>query len=363
MAGNSIGEIFRVTTAGESHGQALVAIVDGTPPGLELSAGDIQAELDRRKPGSSKFTTQRREPDEVEILSGVYQGQTTGTPIALLIHNCDAKSKDYAAISAQIRPAHADYTYWHKYGIRDPRGGGRSSARETAMRVAAGAIAKKYLARFGIQIQGFMSQIGTLKLNFVDFSETAKNPFFCADSSQVEQIATYLDDIRRAQNSIGAQITVIASGVPAGLGEPVFDRLDADLAHALMSINAAKAVEIGAGVSCISKLGSTHRDELSSTGFLSNNAGGILGGISSGQPVIAKVAFKPTPSISLAGSSIDIDGNDIKIITKGRHDPCVGVRATPIVEAMTAIVLMDHFLRNRAQNADVKTQIPRLEQI
>jgi len=361
MSGNSIGKLFCVTTAGESHGKALVAIVDGCPPNLELSEADIQIDLDRRKPGTSKFTTQRKESDAVEILSGVYQGKTTGTPIALLIRNLDQKSKDYSAISAQFRPGHADYTYWQKYGVRDPRGGGRSSARETAMRVAAGAIAKKYLAKYGIKVRGFMSQIGTLKLDFINWQTVAENPFFCADACKVAQIASYIDEIRKQQDSIGAQITVVVDGVTPGLGEPVFAKLDAELAYALMGINAVKAVEIGAGIDCIKQKGSAHRDEISSLGFNSNNAGGILGGISTGQQIIIKLAFKPTPSISLAGKTIDIFGNDVEITTKGRHDPCVGLRATPIAEAMTAIVLMDHFLRNRAQNADIICNTPQIQ--
>jgi len=351
MAANTFGRLFRVTTAGESHGAALVAIIDGCPPLLELSEQDIQPELDRRKPGTSKFTTQRREADAVEILSGVYEGKTTGTPIALLIRNTDHKSKDYSNIAQQFRPGHADYTYWHKYGIRDPRGGGRSSARETAMRVAAGAIAKKYLAGFGIKIRAFMSQVGNLQLDFVSWDDVAQNPFFAADIDKVPQIAAYIDEVRKSQDSIGAEITLIAEGVPCGLGDPVFDRLDATLAHALMSINAVKGVEIGTGFNSITQKGSEHRDQISKSGFLSNNAGGILGGISSGQDIIAKVAFKPTPSISLTGKTIDINGDEVDIITKGRHDPCVGVRAAPIVEAMTALVIIDHLLLNRAQNA------------
>jgi len=360
MAGNSIGKLFCVTTAGESHGTALVAIVDGCPPGLDLCEADIQGDLDRRKPGTSKFTTQRREPDMVEILSGVYKGKTTGTPIALLIRNTDHKSKDYDAISTQFRPGHADYTYLHKYGIRDPRGGGRASARETAMRVAAGAIAKKYLAKFDIKVRGFMSQIGSLKLGFDNWQTVNENPFFCADASKIEQISDYIATIRKQQDSIGAQITVIADGVTQGLGEPVFDKLDADLAYALMGINAVKGVEIGAGFQSVALQGSQNRDELTAQGFMSNHAGGILGGISTGQPIVIKVAFKPTPSISLAGKTIDIAGNEVEIITKGRHDPCVGVRATPIVEAMTAIILMDHLLRHRAQNAEVICVAPKI---
>lgn len=355
MSGNTIGKLFTVTTAGESHGPALMAIVDGCPPGLPLSEADLQIDLDRRRPGSSKFTTQRKEPDEVEILSGVFEGVTTGYPIGLLIRNTDQKSKDYSAIKDIFRPAHADYTYFHKYGIRDYRGGGRSSARETAMRVAAGAIAKKYLATKGIIIRGYMSQLGPIDIPFKswDAVNAEGNHFFAPDLDKLPELEAYMEQLRRDQDSIGAKITVIAEGVPIGLGEPIFDRLDAELAYALMSINAVKGVEIGAGFSAITQRGSQHRDEITANGFLTNNAGGILGGISSGQPIVATLALKPTPSITTPGRSINTHGEEIEVVTKGRHDPCVGIRATPIAEAMMAIVLMDHFLRNRAQNNDV----------
>jgi len=363
MSGNSIGKLFTVTTAGESHGAALLAIVDGCPPGMALSEADIQPELDRRRPGSSKHTTQRQEADQVEILSGVFEGQTTGCPIALLIRNTDQKSKDYTAIKDLFRPSHADYSYWHKYGIRDYRGGGRSSARETAMRVAAAAIAKKYLKGQGISVRGYMSQLGSIEIPFKNWDAVAQNPFFSPDLDKVEELAAFMDELRRKQDSIGAKITVIAEGVPPGLGEPVFDRLDADLAHALMGINAVKGVEIGAGFSAISQFGTEHRDEMTPAGFLSNHSGGVLGGISSGQPIIAHIALKPTSSISTAGRSIDIEGNPVQVITKGRHDPCVGIRATPIAEAMMALVLMDHWLRHRAQNAEVRVDTPILPQL
>lgn len=356
MSGNTIGKLFTVTTAGESHGPALMAIVDGCPPGLAISETDLQIDLDRRRPGSSKFTTQRQEADQVEILSGVFEGVTTGCPIGLLIRNTDQKSKDYTAIKDIFRPAHADYTYYHKYGIRDYRGGGRSSARETAMRVAAGAIAKKYLATKGITVRGYMSQLGPIEIPFKswDAVNAEGNHFFVADLDKLPELESYMEQLRRDQDSVGAKITVVAESVPIGLGEPIFDRLDAELAYALMSINAVKGVEIGAGFKSVTQRGTEHRDELTRAGFLSNNAGGILGGISSGQPIIANLALKPTPSITTPGHSIDTYGNEIEVITKGRHDPCVGIRATPIAEAMMAIVLMDHFLRNRGQNADVK---------
>lgn len=356
MSGNSIGKLFTVTTAGESHGPALMAIVDGCPPGLLLSEADLQIDLDRRRPGSSKFTTQRKEPDEVEILSGVFEGVTTGCPIGLLIRNTDQKSKDYSAIKDVFRPAHADYTYFHKYGIRDYRGGGRSSARETAMRVAAGAIAKKYLATKGIRVRGYMSQLGPIEIPFKswDAVNAEGNHFFAPDVDKLPELEAYMEQLRRDQDSIGAKITVVAEGVPIGLGEPIFDRLDAELAYALMSINAVKGVEIGAGFEAVTQRGTQHRDEITANGFLTNNAGGILGGISSGQPIVANLALKPTPSITTVGRSINTQGEEIEVITKGRHDPCVGVRATPIAEAMMAIVLMDHLLRHRAQNADVR---------
>jgi len=359
MSGNTIGKLFTVTSFGESHGLALGCVVDGCPPGLSLSAADLQNDLDRRKPGTSRFTTQRKEADEVKILSGVFEGKTTGTPIGLLIENTDQRSKDYGKIKDQFRPAHADYTYQQKYGLRDYRGGGRSSARETAMRVAAGAIAKKYLLeRHGIVIRGYMSQLGPIKIEQFDWDEVERNPFFCPDANKVAELETYMAALGKEGNSIGARINVVASGVPVGLGEPVFDRLDADLAHALMSINAVKGVEIGAGFGCIEQKGTEHRDEMTPEGFLSNHAGGVLGGIASGQDILASIALKPTSSLRIPGRSIDVDGNPIEVITTGRHDPCVGIRATPIAEAMVAIVLMDHLLRHRAQNLDVTTDTP-----
>ncbi len=359
MSGNSFGKLFCVTTFGESHGPALGCIVDGCPPGLMLTEADLQLDLDRRKPGTSRFTTQRREDDAVRILSGVFEGVTTGTPIGLLIENTDQKSKDYGNIKDLFRPAHADYTYTHKYGIRDYRGGGRSSARETAMRVAAGAIAKKYLAeKFGVSVRGYLSQLGPIKLDLVDWEEVGNNPFFCPDPAKVAELEAYMTALNKEGNSIGARITVVASGVPVGLGEPIFDRLDAELAHGLMSINAVKGVEIGAGFGVVEQKGSEHRDLMTPQGFLSNNAGGILGGISSGQDIIAHLALKPTSSIRIPGQTIDINGNSAEIITTGRHDPCVGIRATPIAEAMMALTLMDHLLRHRAQNIDVAVKTP-----
>ena len=363
MAGNTFGTLFTVTTFGESHGLALGAIVDGCPPGIPLTEADLQQDLDRRRPGQSRHTTQRREPDQVRILSGVFEGVTTGTPIGLLIENTDQRSKDYSQISEQFRPAHADYTYWHKYGRRDYRGGGRSSARETAMRVAAGAVAKKVLAAKGIQVRGYMSQLGPIELPFVGWEHVEQNAFFCADPSKVEALETYMDELRRAQDSIGAVITVVAEGVPPGLGEPIFDRLDAELAHGLMSINAVKGVEIGAGFASVTQRGSEHRDEMTPEGFLSNNAGGILGGISSGQPIVARLALKPTSSITTPGRSIDIHGEPIELVTKGRHDPCVGIRATPIAEAMMALTLVDHLMRHRGQCGDVHVDTPVLPQL
>ena len=363
MAGNTFGTLFTVTTFGESHGLALGAIVDGCPPGIPLSEADLQHDLDRRRPGQSRHTTQRREPDQVRILSGVFDGVTTGTPIGLLIENTDQRSKDYSQISEQFRPAHADYTYWHKYGRRDYRGGGRSSARETAMRVAAGAVAKKVLAEKGIQVRGYMSQLGPIELPFVGWEHVEQNAFFCADPSKVEALETYMDELRRAQDSIGAVITVVADGVPPGLGEPIFDRLDAELAQGLMSINAVKGVEIGAGFASVTQRGSEHRDEMTPEGFLSNNAGGILGGISSGQPIIARLALKPTSSITTPGRSIDTHGQPIELVTKGRHDPCVGIRATPIAEAMMALTLVDHLMRHRGQCGDVHVDTPVLPQL
>ncbi|MCQ3829404.1 chorismate synthase [Microbulbifer elongatus] len=355
MSGNTFGKLFCVTTFGESHGPALGCIVDGCPPGLEISAEEIQLELDRRKPGTSRYTTQRREADAVKILSGVFEGKTTGTPIGLLIENTDQRSKDYANIAEQIRPAHADYTYWAKYGLRDYRGGGRSSARETAMRVAAGAIAKKWLKQqFGIEVRGYLSQLGPIKIDKLDWSQVSENPFFCPDADKVPEMEAYMQALIKEGNSIGARISVHASGVPAGLGEPIFDRLDADLAHALMSINAVKGVEIGAGFASVEQKGTEHRDEITPEGFQSNNAGGVLGGISSGQELIAHIALKPTSSLRIPGKSLDTNGNPIEVVTKGRHDPCVGIRATPIAEAMMALVLIDHIMRQRAQNGDVE---------
>jgi len=360
MSGNTFGKLFTVTTFGESHGEALGAIVDGCPPGLELDASDLQHDLDRRRPGTSRHTTQRREPDQVRILSGVFEGVTTGTPIGLLIENTDQRSKDYSKIKDQFRPAHADYTYHHKYGIRDYRGGGRSSARETAMRVAAGAIARKYLASKGIRVRGYMSQLGPISIDFKQWEAVDSNPFFCPDPDKVPELEAFMDQLRRDQDSVGARITVVAEGVPVGLGEPVFDRLDAELAHGLMSINAVKGVEIGDGFAAVASRGSEHRDEMTPEGFLSNHAGGVLGGVSSGQTLVAHLALKPTSSITQPGRSIDIHGDPVEVVTRGRHDPCVGIRATPIAAAMMALTLMDHFLRQRAQNADVEVDTPRL---
>ncbi|HEY6482581.1 MAG TPA: chorismate synthase [Steroidobacteraceae bacterium] len=359
MSGNTLGRLFTVTTFGESHGPVMGCIVDGCPPGLELTEADLQHDVDRRRTGTSQFVSQRREGDQVRIVSGVFEGRTTGTPIGILIENTDARSRDYARIKDRFRPGHADYTYHHKYGLRDHRGGGRSSARETVMRVAAGGIARKYLAeRLGMRIQGYLSQLGSLAIEPVDLGFAEQNPFFCPDPSRLAQLEELIWKLRTDGDSIGARVTVIASGVPPGLGEPVFDRLDADIAHALMSINAVKAVEIGAGTASAVQRGSEHRDELTPVGFRSNHAGGILGGISSGQDVIAHMTLKPTSSIQVPGNTIDVAGNAVEIITTGRHDPCVGLRATPIAEAMLAIVLMDHYLRHRAQNADVQVATP-----
>ncbi len=359
MSGNTIGKLFSVTTFGESHGKAIGCIVDGCPPGLELCEADLQHDLDRRKPGTSRFTTQRREDDEVTILSGVFEGKTTGTSIGMVINNTDQRSKDYSKIKDRFRPMHADYTYTQKYGDRDYRGGGRSSARETAMRVAAGGIAKKYLQDgFGISVRGYLSQLGPIKAESFDWDQVEQNPFFCPDVSKVPEMEEYMNALRKSGDSIGAKISVVATGVPPGLGEPVFDRLDADIAHALMGINAVKGVEIGAGFDAVVAKGSEHRDELTPEGFTSNNAGGILGGISSGQDIVAHMALKPTSSILVPGKTIDVDGNPTEVITTGRHDPCVGIRATPIAEAMVAIVLLDHLLRNRAQNAEVDCKTP-----
>jgi chorismate synthase len=359
MSGNSFGKLFTVTTFGESHGLALGAIIDGCPPGLALTEADLQVDLDRRKPGTSRYTTQRKESDTVKILSGVFEGKTTGTSIGLLIENTDQRSKDYGKIKDQFRPAHADYTYLHKYGLRDYRGGGRSSARETSMRVAAGAVAKKYLSDVhGIQVRGYLSQLGPIKIDSVDWSIIESNPFFCPDASKIIQMQDYMAALNKEGNSVGAKITVVATGVKPGLGEPVFDRLDAEIASALMGINAVKGVEIGDGFDVVEQKGTEHRDEMSDAGFHSNHAGGILGGISSGQDIVAHLALKPTSSIRLPGQSIDIDGNNAEVITTGRHDPCVGIRATPIAESMLAIVLMDHLLRDRGQNADVNVSTP-----
>ena len=352
MSGNTVGKLFSVTTFGESHGAALGAIVDGCPPLLPLCEADLQKDLDRRKPGQSRFTTQRREPDQVEILSGVFEGKTTGTPISLIIRNQNQRSKDYSNIKDLYRPAHADFTYEKKYGIRDYRGGGRSSARETAMRVAAGAIAKKYLATLGIKIYGYVSQIGPHQAGSFDLEAIEQNPFFFPDTSKVDLLADYIQSLRKQGDSIGAKVSVVATSVPIGLGEPVFDRLDADIAHALMSINAVKGVEIGEGFSVVNKLGSEHRDAILPQGFASNRAGGILGGISNGADIVAHIALKPTSSITRPGQTINKQGEAVEIVTKGRHDPCVGIRAVPIAEAMLAIVLLDHLLRHRGQNGN-----------
>ncbi|MDP7537344.1 MAG: chorismate synthase [Methylococcales bacterium] len=359
MSGNSIGKLFTVTTFGESHGLALGGTVDGCPPNLALTEADLQFDLDRRKPGKSRHTTQRREPDQVKILSGVFEGKTTGTPIGLIIENTDQRSKDYSKIADRFRPGHADYSYQHKYGFRDYRGGGRSSARETAIRVAAGAIAKKFLKeQLGIEVKGYLAQLGPIKISPVDWSIVDDNPFFCPDPDKVEEIETYMDALRKKGDSIGARVNVIATYIPPGLGEPIFDRLDAELAHALMSINAVKGVEIGGGFDCVESLGTEFRDEITPEGFLSNHAGGILGGISTGQDIVASIALKPTSSLHLPGRSINTAGEAVEVITTGRHDPCVGIRATPIAEAMMAITLMDHFLRHRAQNAQVDSELP-----
>ncbi|MFM5438304.1 chorismate synthase [Aeromonas enteropelogenes] len=361
MAGNSFGQLFRVTTFGESHGLALGAVVDGCPPGLEICEADLQGDLDRRKPGTSRYTTQRREPDEVKILSGVFEGKTTGTSIGLLIENTDQRSKDYSDIKDLFRPGHADYTYHQKYGQRDYRGGGRSSARETAMRVAAGAIAKKYLKQVhGIEIIGFLSQLGPIKAEAFDGAQIEQNPFFFPDAGKLEELDQFMRDLKKEGNSIGAKVQVVARNVPVGLGEPVFDRLDADIAHAMMGINAVKGVEIGDGFAVVEQKGSEHRDEMTPTGFASNHAGGILGGISSGQDIVVSMALKPTSSITVPGKTITTEGEATEMITKGRHDPCVGIRAVPIAEAMLALVLMDHLLRHRAQNQGVMTHTPQL---
>ena len=354
MAGNTIGKLFTVTTSGESHGPGMAAIVDGCPPGMELSEEDIQQELEKRRPGTSRFTSQRKEPDQVKIMSGIFEGKTTGTPINLVVGNVDQKSKDYSAIKDKFRPGHADYSYYHKYGIRDYRGGGRSSARETVMRVAAGSIAKKYLKeRLGMEIYGYLSQLGSISVELKEKDFIGTNPFFAGDPEKIEELESFMDQLRRDGDSIGAKINILATQVPVGLGEPVFDKLEADIAHALMSINAVKGVEIGAGFSVVTQRGSEHRDEIDSSGFKQNNSGGTLGGISSGQDILASIALKPTSSIIKPAETIDKSGEETEIVTKGRHDPCVGLRATPIAEAMLAITLMDHYLRHRAQNADV----------
>lgn len=361
MSGNTFGTLFTVTSFGESHGPAIGCIVDGCPPGLEISAEEIQIDLDRRKPGTSRHVTQRRESDTVEILSGVFEGKTTGTPIALLIRNEDQRSKDYGNIAQSFRPGHADYGYWQKYGIRDYRGGGRSSARETAVRVAAGAIAKKWLnQKFGITIHGCLTQLGEVEIPFNSWDEVSQNPFFAANNSYTEQLESYMDALRKSGDSIGARLMVTAQNVPVGWGEPVFDRLDAEIAYALMSINAVKGVEIGDGFACVTQKGSVHGDELTPEGFLSNHAGGVLGGISTGQEIIAHMAIKPTSSIRIPRKSINLQGEPVEVETHGRHDPCVGIRATPIAEAMLALVLIDHALRHRAQNADVSCPTPKI---
>ena len=359
MSGNTFGHLFSVTTFGESHGPALGCVVDGCPPGMALSEADLQPDLDRRRPGTSRHVTQRQEPDRVEILSGVYQGMTTGTPIALLIRNEDQRSKDYSAIAQTFRPGHADYTYLHKYGIRDPRGGGRSSARLTAATVAAGAIARKWLSQaYGTTVRGRMSQLGDIKIPLEDWNEVHRNPFFAAGQSMIETLEAYMDALRRSGDSCGARIDVVAEGVPVGLGEPLFDKLDADIAFAMMGINAVKGVEIGSGFASVMQKGSEHGDELTPAGFVGNHSGGVLGGISTGQPVTVSIAIKPTSSIRVPRRSIDIDGAPTQVETLGRHDPCVGIRATPIAEAMLALVLMDHALRHRAQCADVRVATP-----
>lgn len=362
MAGNTLGQLFTVSSAGESHGPGYVGIVDGCPPGLAISEADLQVDLDRRKPGQSRHTTQRREDDRVKIISGVFDGVTTGTPIGLMIENADQKSKDYSNIQDKFRPGHADYTYTQKYGLRDYRGGGRASARETCIRVAAAGIAKKYLTqRYGIKVRGYLSQLGPIKVNFSDWALVDSNPFFCPNTEQLEELEQFMDALRKSGDSIGARINVIAEGVPVGWGEPVFDRLDADIAKAMMSINAVKGVEIGDGFAVIEQRGTEHRDELTPEHFKSNSAGGILGGISSGQDIVVSMALKPTSSIRLTGDTISADGQPAEIATLGRHDPCVGIRAAPIAEAMLAIVLMDHALRHRGQNADVQTATPHLD--
>lgn len=359
MSGNTLGKLFTLTTFGESHGAAIGGIVDGCPPGLSLCEADIQIDLDRRKPGTSRYTTQRKEDDVIRILSGVFEGKTTGTPIALVVENTDQRSQDYSSIKDTFRPSHADYTYTQKYGLRDYRGGGRSSARATVMRVAAGAIAKKYLKeRYGIAIRGFLSRLGPIAIDFKNWADVEQNPFFCPDPTRVLELEQFMKDLIKDGDSVGAKITVVAESMPAGWGEPIFDGLDADIAHAMMGINAVKGVEIGSGFTAVAMRGTQHRDEMTPEGFLSNHAGGILGGISSGQNIIASIALKPTSSLHVPGRSVDSAGNPIEVVTKGRHDPCVGIRATPIAEAMLALVLIDHALRHRAQNLDVVTSTP-----
>jgi chorismate synthase len=359
VSGNTIGRLFTVTTFGESHGPALGAIVDGCPPGLALTEDDLMQDVERRRSGTSQFTSQRREPDRVKILSGVFEGRTTGTSIGLLVENTDQRSRDYDKIKDRFRPGHADYTYQQKYGFRDYRGGGRSSARETVMRVAAGAIARKYLAeRAGVRIRGYLAALGPLVLEPKDLDAAYDNPFFCPDPARVPELEEYIWKLRSDGDSVGARVTVVADGVPPGLGEPVFDRLDADLAHALMGINAVKGVEIGDGFGVVAQKGSEHRDELTPGGFASNHAGGVLGGISTGQRIVASIALKPTSSIQVPGRTIDVAGRPVDVVTTGRHDPCVGLRATPIAEAMVALVLIDHYLRHRGQNADVVSPTP-----
>ncbi|MGY1425006.1 chorismate synthase [Lysobacter sp. A289] len=361
MASNTFGKLFAVTTFGESHGPAIGCVIDGCPPGMAIAADDFRHDLARRATGKSRHTSGRHEADEVEILSGVHEGVTTGTPIALLIRNTDARSKDYAKIAEQFRPGHADYTYWQKYGIRDPRGGGRSSARETTMRVAAGVIAKKWLAdRYGVRVQGFLSQIGDITPGAIDFSVVEDNPFFWPDAAQVLALETYMDALRKSGDSVGARIDVIADGLPPGWGEPIYGKLDGELAGALMGINAVKGVEIGDGFACVGQKGSQHRDAIRQSGFESNHAGGILGGISTGQRLRCSVAFKPTSSLRLPVDSVDVHGNPVEVVTTGRHDPCVGIRATPICEAMVALVLIDQALRHRAQCGDVGDVSPRI---
>ena len=363
MSGNTIGKLFTVTTFGESHGPAMGGIVDGCPPGLPLAEADLQADVDRRRTGTSHFVSQRREADQVRILSGVFEGCTTGTPIGILIENTDARSRDYEKIKDRFRPGHADYTYQQKYGLRDYRGGGRASARETVMRVAAGAIARKYLAhRLGVRIHGYLTQVGSLRFEPVNPAFAYENPFFCPDPARLAELEALMWKIRGDGDSIGARVTVTATGVPPGLGEPVFDRLDADIAYAMMSINAVKAVELGAGTRATEQKGSEHRDELTPGGFTSNHAGGVLGGISSGQDIVVHVSLKPTSSIQIPGRTIDAAGQAVEIVTTGRHDPCVGLRAVPIAEAMLALVLTDHYLRHRAQNADVSAPTPIITQ-